>query len=137
QLMTYGTAPLAALLLVVLGWIATGLGHVSPVFHTNKLDLALYFNGASYFVSALTVYVLREIGTWEHSRRISVPSTAKAIWEGWRFIRHTPVVRGLVIGMLGAFCAAGVVIGLASSYIQYTLKGGPAGFGLVFAIILV
>ena len=57
--------------------------------------------------------------------------------EGWRFIRHTPVVRGLVIGMLGAFCAAGVVIGLAPSYIQYTLNGGSAGFSLVFAMILI
>ncbi len=137
QLMTYGTAPLAALLLIVLGWISTGLGHVSPVFHTNKTDLALYFNGASYFVSAITVYFLRQIGNREHSGPISAPSTAKAIWEGWRFIKDTPVVRGLVIGMLGAFCAAGVVIGLASSYIQNTLKGGPAGFSLVFAIILV
>ena len=137
QLMTYGTAPIAAVVLVVLGWVATGLGHVGPVFHTNRVDLALYFNGASYFVSAITVYFLRQIGKREHSGRISVPSTAKAIWEGWRFIRHTPVVRGLVIGMLGAFCAAGVVIGLASSYIQYTLKGGSAGFSLVFAMILV
>jgi dTMP kinase len=137
QLMTYGTAPLAALLLVVLGYIATGLGHVAPVFHTNKIDLALYFNGASYFVSAITVYFLRQIGKREHSGPISVPSTAKAIWDGWRFIKDTPVVRGLVIGMLGAFCAAGVVIGLASSYITYTLKGGSAGFGLVFAMILI
>jgi dTMP kinase len=137
QLMTYGTAPLAAVLLAVLGYIATGLGHVIPAFHTNKVDLALYFNGASYFISAITVYFLRQIGKREHSGSISVPSTAKAIWEGWRFIRHTPVVRGLVIGMLGAFCAAGVVIGLASSYIQYTLKGGSAGFSLVFAMILV
>jgi dTMP kinase len=137
QLMTYGTAPLAALLLIVLGWISTGLGHFAPVFHTNKLDLALYFNGATYFVSAITVYFLRQIGKREHSGRISAPSTAKAIWDGWRFIKDTPVVRGLVIGMLGAFCAAGVVIGLASSYIQDTLKGGPAGFSLVFATILV
>jgi dTMP kinase len=137
QLMTYGTAPLAAVLLAVLGYVATGLSHAIPVFHTNKVDLALYFNGASYFVSALTVYFLRQIGKREHSGRISVPSTAKAIWEGWRFIRHTPVVRGLVIGMLGAFCAAGVVIGLAPSYIQYTLNGGSAGFSLVFAMILV
>ena len=137
QLMTYGTAPLAAVLLAVLGWIATGLGHVSPVFHTNKIDLALYFNGASYFVSAITVYFLRQIGKREHSGPISVPSTAKAIWEGWLFIRNTPVVRGLVIGMIGAFCAAGVVVGLAPSYIQYTLNGGSAGFSLVFAMILI
>jgi dTMP kinase len=137
QLMTYGTAPLAAALLAVLGYIATGLGHVSPVFHTNKVDLALFFNGASYFVSAMTVYTLRQIGKREHSASISAPSIAKAIVEGWRFIRHTPVVRGLVIGMLGAFCAAGVVIGLAPSYIQYTLGGGSAGFSLVFAAILI
>jgi dTMP kinase len=137
QLMTYGTAPLAALLLVLLGWIAAGLGHVAPVFHTNRLDLALYFNGASYFVSAITVYFLRQIGKREQSRAISVPSTAKAIWEGWRFIKDTPVVRGLVIGMLGAFCAAGVVIGLASTYIENTLKGGQAGFALVFSMILI
>ncbi len=136
-LMTYGTAPLAAILLAVLGYIATGLGHVIPVFHTNKVDLALYFNGASYFISAITVYFMRQIGKREHSGRISVPSTAKAIWEGWRFIRHTPVVRGLVIGMLGAFCAAGVVISLAPSYISLTLNGGSAGFSLVFAVILV
>ena len=137
QLMTYGTAPLAAVLLAVLGYIATGLGHVSPVFHTNKIDLALYFNGASYFVSALTVYFLRQIGKPEQRTSISAPSIAKAIWDGWRFIRRTPVVRGLVIGMLGAFCAAGVVIGLAPSYIQYTLNGGSAGFSLVFAMILI
>jgi len=137
QLMTYGTAPLAAVLLAVLGYIATGLGHVSPVFHTDKVDLALYFNGASYFVSAITVYTLRQIGQREQRTSISAPSIAKAIVEGWRFIRHTPVVRGLVIGMLGAFCAAGVVIGLAPSYIQYTLHGGSAGFSLVFAMILI
>ncbi len=136
-LMTYGTAPLAAILLAVLGWIATGLGHAGPFFHTNKVDLALYFNGASYFISAITVYFLRQIGKREQRRAISVPSTAKAIWEGWRFIKNTPVVRGLVIGMLGAFCAAGVVIGLAPSYIQYTLNGGSAGFSLVFAVILI
>ena len=137
QLMTYGTAPLAAALLAVLGYIATGLGHVSPVLNTNKVDLALYFNGASYFVSAITVYTLRQIGKREQSGSISAPSIAKAIWDGWRFIRHTPVVRGLVIGMLGAFCAAGVVIGLAPSYINDTLNGGPAGFDLVFAMILI
>ncbi len=137
QLMTYGTAPLAALLLAVLAWVATALSHAVPFFHTNKVDLALFFNGASYFVSAITVYFLYQIGKREHSGRISVPSTAKAIVEGWQFIRHTPVVRGLVIGMLGAFCAAGVVIGLASSYIQNTLNGGSAGFSLVFAMILI
>ncbi len=137
QLMTYGTAPLAAGVFAVLTWVADGLAHITPMFTTNKVDLALYFNGASYFVSAITVYFIRQIGKRSESGPISVPSTAKAIWDGWRFIRKTPVVRGLVIGMLGAFSAAGVVIGLGYTYITQTLHGGPAGWGLVFAAIFV
>lgn len=137
QLMTYGTAPLAAGVFAVLSLVATGLGHVEPVFKTNNVDLALYFNGASYLVSAVTVYFLRQIGKRHASGVISVPSTAKAIWEGWRFIRKTPVVRGLVVGMLGAFSAAGVVIGIGYPYIKYTLKGGSPGWGLVFAAIFI
>lgn len=137
QLMTYGTAPLAAGLFAVLSLIAEALSKVTPLFHTNNVDLALYFNGASYFVSAITVYFLRQIGKRSASGEISVPSTAKAIWEGWRFIRNTPVVRGLVIGMLGAFSAAGVVVGLGYTYITQTLHGGPAGWGLVFAAIFI
>ena len=137
QLMTYGTAPLAAGIFAVLSLVAEALSHVTPLFHTNNVDLALYFNGASYFVSAITVYFLRQIGKRSDRGKISVPSTAKAIWEGWRFIRNTPVVRGLVIGMLGAFSAAGVVVGLGYTYITQTLHGGPAGWGLVFAAIFI
>jgi dTMP kinase len=47
------------------------------------------------------------------------------------------VVRGLVVGMVGAFAAAGVVIGLGFIYITETLHGGSAGWGLVFAAIFV
>ena len=137
QLMTYGTAPLAAGIFAVLSLIAAGLSHVAPVFKTNNVDLALYFNGASYFVSAVTVYFLRQISKRRSSGDISVPSTAKAIWEGWQFIKNTPVVRGLVVGMLGAFSAAGVVVGLGYTYITQTLHGGPAGWGLVFAAIFI
>ena len=137
QLMTYGTAPLAAGIFAVLSLIAAGLSHVAPVFKTNNVDLALYFNGASYFVSAVTVYFLRQISKRRSSGDISVPSTAKAVWEGWQFIRNTPVVRGLVVGMLGAFSAAGVIVGLGYTYITQTLHGGPAGWGLVFAAIFI
>lgn len=137
QLMTYGTAPLAAGIFAVLSLVAQGLSHVAPVFKTNNVDLALYFNGASYFISAITVYTLRQISKRRSSGDISVPSTAKAIWEGWRFIKNTPVVRGLVVGMLGAFSAAGVVVGLGYTYITQTLHGGPAGWGLVFAAIFI
>ena len=136
-LTTYGTAPLAAGLFSVLALVSEGISRVTPLFHTSNVDLALYFNAASYFISALTVYFIREIPKRNASGTISVPSTFRSIWEGWRFIGKTPVVRGLVVGMVGAFAAAGVVVGLGFTYITYTLHGGSAGWGLVFAAIFV
>jgi dTMP kinase len=136
-LTTYGTAPLAAGIFSVLALVSEGISRVTPLFHASNVDLALYFNAATYFISALTVYFIREIPKRSASEKISAPSTAKSIWEGWRFIRKTPVVRGLVVGMVGGFAAAGVVIGLGYTYITATLHGGSAGWGLVFAAIFV
>jgi dTMP kinase len=141
-LTTYGTAPLAAGLFSVLALVSEGISRVTPLFHASSsamgaVDLALYFNAASYGISALTVYFIREIPKRHASDKISVPSVFRSIWEGWRFIGHTPVVRGLVIGMVGAFAGAGVVVGLGYIYITYTLHGGSAGWGLVFAAIFV
>ena len=141
-LTTYGTAPLAAGLFSVLALVSEGISRVTPLFHTSSsamgaVDLALYFNAASYGISALTVYFIREIPKRNVSDKISVPSVFRSIWEGWRFIGKTPVVRGLVIGMVGAFAGAGVVVGLGYVYTTYTLHGGSAGWGLVFAAIFV
>jgi dTMP kinase len=138
-LTTYGTAPLAAGLFSVLALVSEGISRVTPLFHvhTSNVNLALYFNAASYFISAVTVYFIREIPKRHASDKISAPSTLRSIWEGWAFIGQTPVVRGLVIGMVGAFAAAGVVVGLGFTYITYTLHGGNAGWGLVFAAIFV
>jgi dTMP kinase len=63
----------------------------------------------------------------------STPSVLKSIWEGWKYLGHTRVVRGLVVGMTGAFVAGGVVVGLGPSYVRNTLGGGGPGWGAVFA----
>jgi len=133
---TYGTAPVAGLLFTVLALISQALS-------TSQYDLALYFNAATFLVSALTVFMLREL----RSRRrevISAPSVLRSIWEGWRFLRQTPVVRGILLGLTGAFAAGGVVVGLGPSYVRNNLEGcaansasgcGSAGWGAVFAAI--
>ncbi|HEY2240307.1 MAG TPA: dTMP kinase [Streptosporangiaceae bacterium] len=136
-LTTYGTAPVAAGLFSVLALVSHALGNASHWFTTNNVDLALYFNAATYFIAAVTVFMIREIAKRDVSDKISSPSTLKSVWEGWRFIGGNPIVRGLAIGMVGAFIAAGVVIGLGYTYITQTLHGGNAGWGLVFAAIFV
>jgi dTMP kinase len=136
-LTTYGTAPVAAGLFSVLALVSEALGKASPYFRTNNVDLALYINAASYAISALTIFMIREIPKRQHSGKISVPSAAKSIWEGWKLIGQTPVLRGIALGMVGAFTGAGVVVGLGYTYITSTLHGGSAGWGLVFAAIFV
>ncbi len=116
---TYGTAPVAGLLFSVLG-----------------VDLSLYFRTAMYLVSALTVYSLTQLRR-RPTDQISSPSVLKSIWDGWRFIRETEVVRGIVIGMTGAFVAGGVVVGLGQSYVTNVLQGGKSAWGIVFAAIFV
>ncbi|HET9188055.1 MAG TPA: dTMP kinase, partial [Acidothermaceae bacterium] len=66
----------------------------------------------------------------------SHPGVFRAIIEGWQFIGQTKVVRGLVVGMLGAFAAAGVVVGLAKIYVR-DLGGGDPAYGALFGSVFV
>jgi dTMP kinase len=127
---TFGTAPVAGLVFALLAGIGRVLG-------SDQVNLALYFNAATFAVSALTIYALREIPKRTVSAQISAPSVAKTIWEGWKFIGQTAVVRGIVVGMVGAFAAGGVVVGLGPIYIKNTLNGGSAGWGAVFSAIFI
>ena len=136
-LTTYGTAPVAGLIFTLLAKVSGALGLVSHYFNTNQVDLALYFNALTFAVSALTIYALREIPKRNVSAHISAPSVAKTIWEGWRFMGKDQVVRGLIIGMVGAFSAGGVVVGLGPSYIKNTLHGGSAGWSTVFSAVFI
>jgi dTMP kinase len=129
---TYGTAPIAGLVFFLLALVSRALGHISHYFSTNQVNLALYFNAATFVVSALTIVMLRELKR-RPARSISTPSVLKSIWEGGKYLGQTRVVRGIVVGMTGAFVAGGVVVGLGPSYVRYTLGGGSAGWGAVFA----
>jgi dTMP kinase len=136
---TYGTAPIAGLLFALLSLVSRGLGSVvSHYFTTNPIELALYFNVVTFVVSALTIVSLqipRHRAAGQDGGRAAEPSVVRSIWEGWRFLGTNQIVRGIVIGMTGAFAAGGVVVGLGPSYVKNTLHGGGAGWGVVFSAI--
>jgi dTMP kinase len=137
-LTTYGTAPIAGLVFAVLALVSRGLAEISHYFSTNQVNLALYFNAITFIISALTVFSLRQIPRRRQaSATTTTPSVARSIWEGWRFLGQNQLVRGIVFGMIGAFAAGGVVVGLGPSYVKSTLHGGNAGWGLVFAAIFI
>ena len=56
--------------------------------------------------------------------------------DGWKFVGRTPLVRGLVLGILGAFAGGGIVIGTAQ-FFAASLGGGDAAFSILFAMIFV
>ena len=54
--------------------------------------------------------------------------------EGWSYVTGTPVVRGLVVGISGAFAAGAVVIGLGRTYVE-DLGAGDPGYGVLFGAV--
>jgi dTMP kinase len=128
---TYGSAPVAAALFAGLA-LLTGIID-NPVPQIDEVDLALYVDAATFLVSAFTIYRLTAIPARE-PRAGAAPSVWRTLVEGWRFVGGNRLVRGLVLGMLGAFAAGGAVIGLARTFVT-DLKGGDPGYGLLFGTV--
>ncbi|MEU8356321.1 dTMP kinase [Nonomuraea sp. NPDC048882] len=134
-LVTYGTAPVAAMLFAALSVAGDLIGGVVPfVEGRDATGLALIVNACAYLVSAFLIFTLRDIPRRDGT--ISTPSVLKQVVEGWRFVGGNRMVRGLVIGMLGAFAAGGAVVGVAKVYVA-TLGGGDAAYGVVFGAVFV
>jgi dTMP kinase len=136
-LTTYGSAPIAAGVFAMLALFNTALAAAIPFFSTNPVDLALYFNAATFLFSAATIYQLREIP--KHARRADgepagTADVIRSIVEGWRFVGGNRMVRGLVVGMLGAFAAGGAVIGVGRVFVD-DLDAGDAGYGVLFGAV--
>jgi dTMP kinase len=132
---TYGTAPLAAIVYAGMALVTGTLTDFVPWFTLDPISVAIYVNAATFIVSGLVILRLDIPPTpgREQTRESSVLAT---IVDGWRFVGRTPVVRGLVIGMLGAFGAAGFVVGLSQTFVQ-DLGAGQAGFGVLFGAVFV
>jgi dTMP kinase len=136
---TYGLTPVAAGL--VLAGLTTGLSSLyAAIGHTwvKATDVALYFNALTFLATALTVLVgIPEISG--HSSRPAgkhKPGVFREFIDGWSFIGRTPLIRGLVLGILGAFAGGGVVVGSGQAY-AVSLGGGNATFFLLFAMLFI
>jgi dTMP kinase len=133
-LAAYGTAPLAAIvfstLALFMGAINAALGNTTQA---SAADVALYLNAISFLFCALTVWRLKEIPAGS-SKKLAQSSIGKSLWEGFAFIKDSKIIRGLIFGMLGAFFAAGAVIGLARTFVD-DLKAGEAAYGILFAAV--
>ncbi len=133
---TYGLTPvLAAIVFALLN--STG-GRLQTLFPAvDQVDVALYLNALTFLVAAFVIWNLPSI-----SGRRAAGSTSEqesflgSLRHGFSFAGHTPLVRGLVVGITGAFVAAGVIIATGQAYAN-ALGGGDAAYGLLFGAVFV
>jgi dTMP kinase len=135
---TYGATPvLAGAILAGLTTIVNSVHHSTGQSPVNPTHLALYFDALTFLATALTVFFgIKEISGRTVERRARQASLWREFIGGWAYVGKTPLVRGLVLGILGAFAGAGVVVGTAQFYAR-SLGGGDSTFYILFAFLFV
>src|SRR3954453_1869982 len=133
---TYGSAAPAAGIFALLSTVSTPLGDVVPFFADRETALALFVNAASFLFSAATVSTLGTIGRAQRKvgEQEAASSVLRDIRDGFSYVRRDPLVRGLVIGILGGFAGAGTTISLGRLYVDL-LGGGDAAYGMLFGAV--
>ena len=133
---TYGLTPVvAAIVYAVLNSAGGRLSAALP--GVDQIDLALYLNALTFLVAAAVIWRLPSIS----GRRADGPTGPKesflgSLVHGFSFAGHTPLVRGLIIGITGAMAAAGVIIATGQAF-SNALGGGQAAYGLLFGAVFV
>ena len=135
---TYGLTPvLGAALFSVLSLITNVLARHLSFFRAEPVNLALYLNAGTFLAGALIVFFIREISGYGRRRQPGEQAPLLTlIREGASFVRSSRLVGGLVIGLLGGFCGAGVVIGAGKIFVA-SLGGGNAAYGVLFGTLFV
>jgi dTMP kinase len=133
---TYGLTPVLAAL--SLAGLTRTVEEFNPAAHSwaNPTNIALWFNALTFLATALVVlFGISEIsGRTANRTREHKPGLLREFVQGWAYVGKTPLVRGLVLGILGAFAGAGVVVGTAQFYAR-SLGGGDSTFYILFAVL--
>lgn len=133
---TYGLAP--PLAFAVLAGLERGSGvwaNLGP--WAEPMVLALYLTAAMFAILAATVYFLIPQISGRYG---AAKAKAGSMWgdfvEGWTYLRGRERVRGLVLGMLGAFSGAGILIGVGTFYAAH-IGAGDAAFYLLATFLFI
>ncbi len=134
-LVAYGSAPFAAALFAILALFNNALSGIFQWQDSTAADIGLYINAFSFLYAAFVIYTLKEIPKGVASAK-NEASIIKSLTEGWKFATTSKIVRGLIVGMIGAFVAAGAVIGLARTFVG-DLQAGEVAYGVLFGSVFI
>ncbi|MFC4334840.1 dTMP kinase [Salininema proteolyticum] len=133
---TYGIAPpLAFGMLAVLErgeHLWSGLG-----IYGEPMVLALYIDALMFLIAAVTVYFfIPEISGRDLKHERKQQNMWQDFTDGIRYLRGHELVRGLIIGILGAFSGAGILVGVGQTF-AIDLGGARAAFNTLAAILFI
>jgi dTMP kinase len=135
---TYGTLPIGAAIFAALVGLSNTIFTGDTFLAGRSSALAIWINALTFFVSA--VFIMR-IRIPRNGPRASVaagqdePGAWQELREGFRFIATQPLIRALIVGVMAAFLAAGVVASGVGKLFATILNTGDSGFGILgFAV---
>jgi dTMP kinase len=134
----YGTFPVSSAAFFVLTKVAETLSHYSALqaFQASRPDtVAIWFDVGTFFLSALMISTLALPGRPRREREegggIDLAATWREVKEGWQFIRQSPLVRAVILGLATGLIGGGMVVPLGPIFSRDVLKAGSSGFGLL------
>ena len=141
----YGTFPIGSVMFAFLATVATWLSNIDAleVLEVDREFVAIYFDVFTFFLSALMISTLtlprserRSPTEGERSgRRVDFRQTFRELAEGGRFIRHSPVVRPVILGIGTGLIGGGMVVPLGPVASAQIYGAGSTGFGLLLAAL--
>ena len=135
---SYATFPLASIVFSLLAALAGWLGSFDPLsgLEVDQEALALILDAGTFLISAFIVWRLPI--PHEHARRhqqVDWTQTLRDIKEGFIFIAHQPLVRGVIVGLGIGLIGGGAMIPLGPVFAKQGLGGDAATFGVLMSAL--
>ncbi|MGY1811688.1 bifunctional MFS transporter/dTMP kinase [Blastococcus sp. SYSU D00820] len=131
----YGAVPVAAVLFALLSTVARVFPSEGAAGEARTaIVVALIFNASTFVLSASTVFLSRRLIPRTATDREAPSNVFSLVAEGVSFLRGQPLMRALYVGVIGAFGAGGLTIGVAQLYVA-TLQAGTAGYSVLFGVV--
>ncbi len=133
----YGTALPAAGIFALLSAANRLINESQSQSHSAvnaAIVIALLLNTLTFLVSATTVFLSRRYIPVVPAAREQEQGIFSLLREGVAFVRTNALIRGLYVGIIGAFAAGGLTVGVAQLWVA-TLSAGAAGYGIMFGAV--
>ncbi len=140
----YGTFPIAAALFGALAKVGEAVegGRFADALRLGQEgSLGFYVDAATFLVAASVALSLdlprraRRVETTDDEQGRSIGVAFTDLADALRFIRASPVIRAVNIGLATGLIGGGMLVPLGKIFIERVLGAGSAGFGLFLTVL--